>query len=657
MLSALVSVAMLAALAAAGVAVVGTAFRFTTALERLAYGSIVGIVAGTLVLVPLATIWGFSVGLIVGVCIGALFLAALVGGRRSAAWWRHRPSVRAIVGGLDPIATTVLAVLTIRWAILWRDALEVRDDGLWAGHEYIWSDWPTHLALVTRFASGGGFPPENVHFAGLPSAYHYLSDLTPATFVVLGMDVFGALLLHSLVLSVLAALAIWAFARRMTGRRSAATLAMVLFLLGAGLGWVVHLATVDSGQGLIPSLLAEPWDPTSQGAAHIRVFNPYLAFLMSQRAYLYGLPIAMLVLAVVPIAAARRSIRLFVAAGAVAGLLPLAHLPTLLAMAIVIPVLALSRLSRPWRLREIPFAGWLAFGVTWVAVSLPQLIAQLGGGSGALSATRLQPGWVAGEGSYGDDWFSFWIKNAGLLGILCLVAIVVSLVDRHRRPGDRILPPRALRTLLSLQVLFVVVNLVVFQPWDWDNHKILVYWMLSAAILSAALLVAVWRRVCGWRTDRRWLARIALAGLAVGIVAGPVLENLWMLQGNGRYRMLTAAQLELAERVREVTPPDSVVVTGMGSHDPVQMLAGRQVLMGYWGQLWVSGIPHADREAEVLRIYRLAPDADDLIDRYDVAAVVIGPNERSGLDADEGGFEARYPLIASSSQYRVYGTD
>ncbi len=565
--------------------------------------------------------------------------------------------MRTYVAGLDPIATAVIGALTLRWAFLWRDALEVRPDGLWAGHEYIWSDWPTHLAIVTRFASGDGFPPQNIHIAGLPLAYHYLSDLTPAAFVVMGMDAFGALALHSYVLSILAALAIWAFARRMTGRRSAATLGMVLFLMGAGLGWIAHVATVDGGQGLLAGLLADPWDPKSQVAAHVRVFNPYLAFLMSQRAYLYGLPIAMLVVSALGIAASRRSVRLFVAAGAVAGLLPLAHLPTLLALAIVVPVLAVALMTRPRPIRSIPVGGWLAFGITWVAVSAPQLLAQLGGGSGALAATRLQLGWVAGEGDFGDDWLSFWIVNAGLLGILCFVALVVAALDRHARPGDRLLPPRAFRTLLAFQVLFVVVNVIVFQPWDWDNHKILIYWMLAAAILSSALLVAIWRRVRRWRPVGRVVVRAALVCAVISIVAGPLLENAWMLQGGGRYRMLTTDQVALADKVRTATRPGSVVVTGMGSHDPVQMLSGRQVLMGYWGQLWVSGIPYADREAEVLRIYHLAPDAEELMRRYRVGAVVIGPDELSRLGADGEGFAERYPVIASSGPYTVYGID
>jgi hypothetical protein len=291
-----------------------------------------------------------------------------------------------------------------------------------------------------------------------------------------------------------------------------------------------------------------------------------------------------------------------------------------------------------------------------VLVSLPQLLVQLGGGSGALSATRLQIGWVASEGQFGDTWVSFWVKNAGLLGILCLVAVVVGLLDRHGRPGDRLVPPRAFRVLLALQVIFVVVNTVVFQPWDWDDHKILVYWMLSAAVLAAALLIWAWRRVSDRPLAIRLTARAGLVLLVVGVIAGPTLENVWMLQGGGRYRLLDGQQIALARRVAEVVPAGGVVVTGMGSHDPVQMLSGRQVLMGYWGQLWVSGIDHRQREAEVLEILRLGPRADELIERYGIAAVVIGPGERDRLGANDAGYAARFPVLGEVGAYRVYDT-
>jgi len=155
---------------------------------------------------------------------------------------------------------------------------------------------------------------------------------------------------ETLVLSILAVLCLYAFARRLSGVRSVATLAVVLFLFGAGLGWIATVARIDTSHDLLGTLANAPWDTTAQADLHIRFFNPYLAFLMSQRAYLYGLPIAMLVVTLLVRAARRRATRTFVLAGVVAGLLPLAHLPTLLALAMVTPFLVLLLARRPWHL-------------------------------------------------------------------------------------------------------------------------------------------------------------------------------------------------------------------------------------------------------------------------------------------------------------------
>ncbi len=522
---ALYSLLFLAALASAGIAALDRFARWLAPLERFAYGAVLGIVAGTLALVPAATLLGFNPPVVVGTAVGSVVVAALLvlgpgrhrrrPGRPSAVGAR----VRDFVGRLDPWATALVALLTVRWALLWSGALTVRADGLWAGHEYIWSDWPTHLGIVTRFAYGGNFPPENTLFAGLPLSYHYLSDLTPAAFVVLGMDPLSVLPLHSFVLSILVALGLYAFARRLGGVRSIATLAVILFLFGAGLGWVATVARINSSHDLLGTLINAPWDGPAQTDLHIRFYNPYLAFLMSQRAYLYGLPIAMLVVTLLVRAARRRSTRTFVLAGVVAGLLPLAHLPTLLALAMVTPFLVFFLAARPWRLRTIPWRGWIAFHVVWVAVAVPQLLTQLGGGAGALAAFRVEIGWVATP----DPWWWFWLKNLGLfipLGLLALGA-------------RRIMPPRAHRALLAFMPIFVIANLFVFQPWDWDNHKILIYWFLALTILVAALLVRA------WRSTRSATLHLLLIGVVLTMTIGPLLENLGQAEGHDQYLMLT----------------------------------------------------------------------------------------------------------------------
>jgi len=374
------SLLFLGALASTGIAALDRFARFLTPLERFAYGAVLGIVAGTLALVPAATLLGFNPPVVLGIAVASVGVAALLAfGPGSHNRGRRRgggPPVAlgerllAFVGWLDPWATALVALLVVRWALLWSSALTIRPDGLWAGHEYLWSDWPTHLGIVTRFAFGGNFPPENTLFAGLPLSYHYLSDLTPAAFVVLGMDPLAVLPFHSFLLSILAVLGLYAFARRLSGVRSIATLTVILFVFGAGLGWVATVARIDSSHDLFGTLASAPWDAPAQADLHIRFFNPYLAFLMSQRAYLYGLPLAMLIVTLLVRAARRHATRTFALAGIVAGLLPLAHLPTLLALAMVTPFLAFLLARRPWHLRTIPWLGWIVFHVLWVAVAV-----------------------------------------------------------------------------------------------------------------------------------------------------------------------------------------------------------------------------------------------------------------------------------------------
>jgi hypothetical protein len=646
----LLSLAWLIALALPGIAALARFAPFLTPLERLAHGAVLGIVTGTLALVPLAVVAGLTPAVVVGV--GLLWLGASLalwllpsrGGqsdppaRRIAHLrsWLVDGGIGGFVGRLDPWGTALFAALTVRWAWLWRDAVQRLPDGLWAGHEYIWSDWPTHIGIVTRFAYGDNFLPQNTLYAGLPLSYHYLSDLTPAGMVVLGMDPIAALPLHSFVLSLVAALSLWAFIRRLGIKPAIATLGSFLFLFGGGLAWIATAVSLDGSHDLLTTLATVPYSEQAAADMHIRFFNPYLAFLMSQRAYLYGLPLAMLAITLLVSAARRRSMSRFVLAGVVAGLLPLSHLPTLLAMAMVVPFLAILLAARPWRhpLRRIPWTGWIAFGLVWVLVSLPQLASQLGGGAGALSAFRFQLGWVADP----DPWWWFWLKNLGLFIPLGLIGLA----------SRRILPPRSMRVVLALMVIFVAANVAAFQPWDWDNHKILVYWFLGLSIVVAALLVRVWQR-------HRMVAVRFLAATAVAtMVLAPVLENLDQLEGHMRYRMVDAEQVDLAEQLRDATRPDDLVVTGMQSHDAVAMLSGRQLLMGYWGQLWVSGIPYEERQRQVGEIYKLSPEGEAVIREFGVDYVVIGPDERTTLGADETAFAARFPVAVETDQYRVY---
>ncbi len=618
--SLLASLALLAAMSALGVALLGRVAPFLVPLERVAYGAPIGMVLGTLAMVPLGATLGFGPAGVAAVGLGCATIAA---GLALPSGFRKPRLPRIHLLGL-----LVIGALAARWAVFWRAAVPIEDGSLWAGHVNLWGDWPVHFGVVSSFAYGGNFPPEHPRFADHPFAYHFLADLTASAQVVLGMTPGDALALHSWIGCVLAALALYAFARRLTRRRAAAALAVVLFVFGGGLGWFATAEIAARSGDLLGTLERSAWDYHWKRDLNLEIVNLYYGFLAPQRAFLYGLPIAFASLTALLVAVRRRRLAVFVVAGAIAGLLPLAHLATLLAFAILVPVLFLL----------FPSRGWLAFGAAAVVVALPQLVGQLGGGVGALSAMRIQLGWVAPP----DLWPVFWLKNLGLFAPLLVVALA-------RR---RLLPPRTRRFMVGFMALFIVVNVVAFQPWDWDDHKVLVYWFVALDILAAALLVDLWRR--RGSAVRTAAIRAAIAVAIASLTLSGALEDLGQALGQSRYRMLDAQQIALGEQVRERTPPDALFVVGMRNHDPVAMLTGRRIFVGYPNWLWTEGVRYEDREAISRSIYHDIAAAGPLLAANDIDFVVVGPYERRELGADEAVFRARYPIVAETRDWLVF---
>jgi hypothetical protein len=632
----LAALALLAAMGLLGVALLRRCVPLLDGLEQIAYGMPLGVVLSSLALLGLAWIAGFNALVVAVVGVAAALGAGLLWPERR--WWqRLRPGmpgkqtasgiVAAPPGLRWPrvgwLSALVIGGFALRWAMLWSGALLYTGSGLWSGHINIWGDWPQHLGDVASFAYSENFPPQHPRLVGHHYDYHYLAALTSAAWVVLGVDLANALTLHSLIFSLLVLLGLYAFARRLSGDPSVAALTLLLFLLGGGLGWAITLAGISSADDPLGALLQQPWNSRLQGEANFRWENMYFAFIMPQRGYLYGLPLGLLCLTLLLLGVEHERWRSFGLAGIVAGLLPLAHLSTLLSLALILPFLFLLFPSR-W---------WLLFFGVWLLLALPQLYVQQGGDRGATAALRLQPGWVASP----DLWPWFWLKNLGAFLPLLLLALT--------QPD--LLPERSRRFLWGFMPVFALANLVVFQPWDWDNHKVLLYWFLAVALLVAALLVHFWRR-------HALLVRGLLAVMVLTMTLSGLLINLHQLLGRDRHQLATTEELALAELIRVNTPARAVFAVGLQNNHPVPMLTGRRVVMSYPGWLWTHGIDVSDRERDLREIYALGERAPALMEQYGVDYVVIGPGERNDLAANVAAFQARYPVVVSSTNYAVF---
>ena len=307
-----------------------------------------------------------------------------------------------------------------------------------------------------------------------------------------------------------------------------------------------------------------------------------------------------------------------------AALLPFANLSTLLSLAIVTPFIFLL----------FPSKNWLYFFAVWAAIGLPQVLLQQGGGAGPAGAIRMQAGWIAPP----DSWIVFWLKNLGIFIPLLLFAL-------FRR---ELFSAESRRFLLGFMPLFVAANLIVFQPWDWDNTKVLLYWFMASSIFVAALLVDA------WRAQKIAAVRFILLMAFLSMIGSGLLANLSQLTGKERQPLLTREEIEFASLVRSSTEKGSLIAVGLQHNHPVPMLTGRQVVMSYPGWLWSHGYDYSERESDLRAIFAMSPEAPRLIEKYGIDFVVVGPNETFQLGANREAFRSRFRSVGSTANYELF---
>ena len=85
---------------------------------------------------------------------------------------------------------------------------------------------------------------------------------------------------------------------------------------------------------------------------------------------------------------------------------------------------------------------------------------------------------------------------------------------------------------------------------------------------------------------------------------------------------------KVADWVRTNTSATALFIVADEHNSPIPTLAGRRVLIGYPGWLWTYGLPdYIQKGAVETRILKGDPAALDLVRRYGVDYVMIGPQE------------------------------
>ena len=643
----MISAVLLALLAIAGGTLATYAYDDESPLlVRVAAGTATGLVALAALGFIVANIAGIEVAVLASGVVGVLPLAALwqptlrdrlVADLRDAGAAVMSAARDPDLSRLGPILY-VGAIALLLWFVFGRVIVE-QDGGLATGYVNNLGDMPFHVGVTTSFAYGQNFPPTDPTFAGTGFVYPYLSDFFTALFVAQGATMREAFLIGNLALGLSLVGVLYQFTRLVTRDRVAAYLAPVLVLFSGGLGWLGIFGDAQASEGGLVALLgALPHDYTITSEGPLRWGNAITTLLVTQRSLLMGLPIAVLVFGLLwrlihadASATARIQPRvLAVTAGVLTGSLPLVHAHSFIV--VMGTAFFLGVLFREWRSGH--WRPWLVYVVVALAIALPQVwwstrdsIASAGTFFG------FEFGWDHRE----ENIAWFWFINTGLF--IPLSAIAAAWALRARTDARTLL----LFTLPFL-VWFIVPNVVKLAPWVWDNIKVLFYWYVGVVPL-VALLIAHWLR---GDTVRRTAGVVAVLALTL---AGGL--DIWRAaSGQTVYGEFDRDAIALAEQVRAETAPRSLLLAAPTWNATV-FLTGRPTLLGYTGHVWSRGLPYADREADIARIYAGEPDADALLARYEIEYVVVGPIERGSLTVNDAYFE-RFTLVAQAGEYELY---
>lgn len=609
------------------------ALRLFPSMERLGkltLGSVCGSVLAIWAPIPFSFVFGFSsLSHLIAAVFGLALLVILrprfsenISEIISSEWKTHRSFLLFLFFPFFALCVYLLLTHTLR------------DIGgaLYTG-QCTFGDMAMHLGFITSIAQQGIFPPEYSILPGERLCYPFLCDSVSSSLYLLGTPLRAAYLIPSLFALAQVFCGFYLLAGSVCHRRSAALLSFVLFFLNGGFG-LIYFFKDHNFYELFTGFYHTPTNLTDK---NIRWVNVIVDMLLPQRATLFGWAVLFSILFLLFLAVFREKHTLFLPAGILGGLLPMIHTHSYFALGLVAFCWLVfsgirDRLSSRW------FKNWLAFGVPAVLLALPQLyLWTFHSVNGNEQFLRFHFDWV---NNGAENWLLFWLKNIGPLFLVIPFAFL--LADREQRIA-----------VSPAVFIFVLCELIVFQPNVYDNNKLLYVSFALFCMISADFLFDVGEKI----RSRALRAVLLSLFLVLSVNAAVFSLGREILSGTPTYayRLFSKHDTAAADYVLHEAEPDALFLTANNHNNAVAALTGRNVYCGCPSYLFYHGLDYTERMDESRK---LLTDADYFTRRHaelGIDYVYIGAYERA-LGCTEEYFALDFPAVFSSGDVAIYKT-
>jgi len=524
------------------------------------------------------------------------------------------------------LTVTVPLTILMAWMQYTHVILPTASGALMTG-QATYGDLNLHLGIATGLVNAQ-YPPEYTILPGTLLGYPFLMDAMSGSLYMMGMALRWAFIIPGVLMS---ALTFWGFvmlAWEMTRDARAVLLASVLMFLNGGLGFIY----VIDGMAGDPTRFYQVFTgyykaPANLVDENIRWSNVLVDMMLPQRTLLAGWCTVLPALWLLLRGMKENDRFLFAVLGVWAGMLPMIHTHSFLALgiisAVVMGISVYQNLDGDY---QKLLRNFLIYGVTTVALALPQLLTwtfpqTVGGGS-----LSIRPNWVNWNG-HGliDEYFWFWIKNVGLV---YLVMIPAAKMARRR---EKMIAWGALG-------VYVIAELIQFQPNEYDNNKLFYVAFMVMVPLAAKYLVVLYRKLRGL-PGRRLLAAVFVVVSTLSAVLSIGRECV------SSYMMYSSDAMAAANYIMDVSEQDAVVLTGMQVNNPVSSIGGRKIVCGTPSFLYYHGVDYSAQSRAVKRMYEDPKGNQELFEQYGVDYIYISSSERKNYDIDFEALDELYPLV------------
>lgn len=598
---------------------------------------------------------------------------------------RSTPAVRE-KARLSYAIVPTLVWCVFAWLVI--SGFEFRDGAVYSS-QATYGDMSMHLGFITSIANQQSFPPEYSILPGTQLSYPFLSDSISSSLYIWGCDLRLAYGLPMLFAGAQVMFGAWLLLRRWLGEPVKALLGWVMFFLNGGFGFV-YLLRGNFGENLRHMLTAFYETPTNLVGENIRWVNMIVDMLLPQRATLFGYAVLFLSLYLLYRAVWEGERRLFPVVGLLAGTLPMIHTHSFLALVLVSGCWLMTDTARRCRLdflvqgaKPMLLGGILFLQLLQVILTLlgtretDVLLAILGifglvfllvlGAlcvayvrrftwkplletwglylliAGVLSLPQLMF-WTFGQATgeqflrgyfnwanIDDVYIWFYVKNIGMTLLLFLAGFLLA--------GKK-------NTAVAFPVLiiFLIAELVVFQPNVYDNNKLLYVAYLLMCGIGADFTVEL-------------LRRLPLRGvLAAAIVCLCTVSGVLTIcrEVNAEYQLMELEQMQLAEYVMEHTEPDDVILTNTRHNNAIAALTGRNIFCGSGSYLYFHGLDYQGNEAAAKVMYEESALYPGIFEQYGIDYILVSSHERYAYDVDEWNIVIHYPCVYESATVRLY---